>query len=194
MFSLYSSSNIVMCIALDRLRNVMYANQIHTKTNKVTQGFRKSGPFLKFVFCWEHQQTYSFHSILRICKYTVAVFLQTKLLRQLEWEEGSENRKERVRTQKTFFTRSDKHCNPPGVRFLDSCPGLQSAAVLPFPNHRGLSQLHPVFWHLANTSAQVNHLCSRHPKPKVLKVFQWFWSGLFWQRLIRVVADVREFI
>uniref|UniRef100_A0A1I7T5S4 G_PROTEIN_RECEP_F1_2 domain-containing protein n=1 Tax=Caenorhabditis tropicalis TaxID=1561998 RepID=A0A1I7T5S4_9PELO len=36
MFSLYSSSNIVMCIALDRLRNVIYANQIHTKTNKIS--------------------------------------------------------------------------------------------------------------------------------------------------------------
>ncbi|CAI2356553.1 unnamed protein product [Caenorhabditis sp. 36 PRJEB53466] len=36
MFSLYSSSNIVMCIALDRLRNVMYANQIHTKTSKIS--------------------------------------------------------------------------------------------------------------------------------------------------------------
>ncbi|UMM40289.1 hypothetical protein L5515_016974 [Caenorhabditis briggsae] len=36
MFSLYSSSNIVMCIALDRLRNVIYANQIHTKSSKVS--------------------------------------------------------------------------------------------------------------------------------------------------------------
>lgn len=36
MFSLYSSSNIVMCIALDRLRNVIYANQIHTKTDKIS--------------------------------------------------------------------------------------------------------------------------------------------------------------
>ncbi|EFO89745.1 hypothetical protein GCK72_023732 [Caenorhabditis remanei] len=36
MFSLYSSSNIVMCIALDRLRNVIYANQIHTKTSKIS--------------------------------------------------------------------------------------------------------------------------------------------------------------
>ncbi|CAB3399936.1 unnamed protein product [Caenorhabditis bovis] len=35
MFSLYSSSNIVVCIALDRLRNVMSAKKIHIKSKKI---------------------------------------------------------------------------------------------------------------------------------------------------------------
>ncbi|CAI5455497.1 unnamed protein product [Caenorhabditis angaria] len=34
-FSLYSSANIVVCIALDRLRNVVNANKLHTKSRKI---------------------------------------------------------------------------------------------------------------------------------------------------------------